>query len=75
MVFDFLPLTYFTQHSTLKVPPCCLNWPMIIMLEDRKYARKFLPAFGGMQWLQAACEQNTLLQISSVLRVKFLLSF
>ena len=26
MVFDFLPLTHFTQHNTLKVHPCCHKW-------------------------------------------------
>ena len=35
MVFDFLPLTYFSQHNTLKVHPCChfLNpglWAIVI---------------------------------------------
>lgn len=31
MVFDFLPLTYFTQHNTLKVHPCCHKWPDFII--------------------------------------------
>ena len=37
MVFVFLNLTYFTQHNTLLVHPCCCKW------------QDFLPFFIAMQ--------------------------
>ena len=45
MAFVFVCLTYFTQHSTIYVHPCCFRWQDFILFKAESYSNEYMHYF------------------------------